>query len=354
MLHLPRALIALPAACVLALCGTVQAGPLDPVTPEQHVARKAAANANTVGVITGDAAGTYLRITEDLASVIDDDEQLRVLPIAGKGSLQNLTDLLYLRGVDAAIVQADVLGFVRDKGLHYDADKRIEYVTKLFNEHVHVLAREGISTFSDLEGRKVNLGTPASGGQMTGQAVFSALNVKAEFTSLSDEQALAALKAGKIDAMLVVAARPSPLLLQLGAQDKLHAVSIPFVDALGQDYTPARLDVADYPGLVTKPVDTVAVSAVLAVFAWPRGSDREQRLTRFINRFFDQFETLLEPAHHPKWQEVNLAAELPAWKRNAAAQSWLESNAGSAGEASGEPGEFMQKFIDWQKSAGQP
>lgn len=349
MFHLPRVWIALPAALFLLLGAGAQGGPLDPVTAEQHMARKAAANANTVGVITGDAAGTYLKITEDLASVIDDEENVRVLPIAGKGSLQNLTDLLYLRGVDAAIVQADVLAFVRDKGLHYDADKRIEYVTKLFSEEVHVLARDGIGTLQDLEGRKVNLGTLTSGGQMTGHAVFAALKVKPEFTSLSDEAALAALKAGEIDAMLVVAARPSPLLRQVDEEDQLRLLAIPFADALGPDYRPARLEAADYPGLIVdaKPVDTISVAAVMAVFAWPKGSDREKRLTRFINRFFDRFETLLAPPHHPKWQEVNLGAELSGWRRNGAAQAWLDRNSTADGPET--TGAFMQKFIDWQQ-----
>lgn len=349
MLHLQKLLIALPVAWLLLLAAGAQGGPLDPVTAEQHVARKAAANANTVGVVTGNAAGTYLKVTEDLASVVDDEEIVRVLPIAGKGSLQNLTDLLYLRGVDVAIVQADVLAFVRENGLHYDADKRIEYVTKLFSEEVHVLARKGIGTLNDLEGRKVNLGTATSGGQMTGQALFAALKIKPEFTSLSDELALGALRAGEIDAMLVVAARPSALLREVKAQDGLTLLSIPFADALGQDYAPARLEATDYPAMImgAKPVDTISVAAVMAVFAWPTGSDREKRLSRFIGRFFDKFEALLSPPHHPKWQEVNLGAELSGWRRNGAAQAWLNNH--STTDTSEATGEFMQKFIEWQK-----
>ena len=346
MFQLPRVMIALPALSLLLLGAEAQSGPLDRVTAEQHMARKAAANANTVGVMAGDAAGIYLKISEDLASVVDDEENLRVLPIAGKGSLQNLTDLLYLRGVDAAIVQADVLTFVRDQDLHYDADKRIEYVTKLFSEEVHVLARAGITKLDDLESRRVNLGTPISGGQMTGQAVFAALNIKPEFTSLTDEAALGALKAGEIDAMLVVAARPSELFSRLSEKDKLSLISIPFADALGPDYRPARLQNADYPALITnaKPVDTISVAAVLAVFAWPQGSDREKRLSRFIDRFFGQFESLLGQPHHPKWQEVNLGAELAGWKRNHAAQAWLDSH--STADPPETTGASMQKFID--------
>jgi TRAP-type uncharacterized transport system substrate-binding protein len=69
----------------------------------------ARANAGTVGIISGGADGTYVRIAADLAAVLDDGDSLRVLPILGKGSLQNLSDILVLRGVDVGIVQSDVL-----------------------------------------------------------------------------------------------------------------------------------------------------------------------------------------------------------------------------------------------------
>jgi len=62
------------------------------------------ANQGTVGVITGMEGGTYAQTAADLT--ILDDGTLRVLPIIGKGSLQNLSDILYLRGIDVGFVQA--------------------------------------------------------------------------------------------------------------------------------------------------------------------------------------------------------------------------------------------------------
>src|SRR3954447_1864756 len=69
----------------------------------------AQANSGTVGVVSGGVDGTYIRIATDLAAVLDEGDQLRILPIAGKGSLQNVADILYLRGIDLGIVQSDVL-----------------------------------------------------------------------------------------------------------------------------------------------------------------------------------------------------------------------------------------------------
>src|SRR5215213_7259099 len=64
------------------------------------------ANANTIGVISGEADGTYIRIGADLANVLDGDD-VRLLPIIGRGSLQNLRDVMVLRGVDIGSVRRD-------------------------------------------------------------------------------------------------------------------------------------------------------------------------------------------------------------------------------------------------------
>ncbi len=357
MLQLPKAIFALLGLSLCLSFTPASAGALDPITPAQHDARKAAANANTVGVITGPVGEAYLRITADMASVVDDGENLRVLPIAGKGGAQNITDLLYLKGVDLAIVQSDVLATLREKGLHYDIDKRVEYVTKLFNEEVHLVARDGIQSISDLEGRRVNFGPVAGGAEMTGAALFAALGVRVQISHLEDAKALEALKRGEIDAMLSVAPAPAALYQTITAQDRLHLVAIPYTDKLPAGYVPISISAQAYPALSSRSAQTesVSVSAVMVVFAWPKGGTREQRLTRFVNRFFDKFDNLLAPSHHPKWQEVNLAADLPGWRRNAAAQAWLTSHSSGTAVIAAGGNELMQKFIDWQaNSASQP
>jgi hypothetical protein len=57
-------------------------------------------NGNTIGVLGGIMNGTFMRIVDDMAKVIDDGDDLRILPIVGKGGVQNLFDLLYLKDVD--------------------------------------------------------------------------------------------------------------------------------------------------------------------------------------------------------------------------------------------------------------
>jgi TRAP-type uncharacterized transport system substrate-binding protein len=70
---------------------------------------KKALNANTLTLISGTIGGTYVQFGADLASVLDDNNELRVLPIIGRGSVQSVADILFLQGVDLGIVRADTL-----------------------------------------------------------------------------------------------------------------------------------------------------------------------------------------------------------------------------------------------------
>lgn len=83
--------------------------PARAVSVPQAVKPAAAPAVGTVGIVTGDIDGTGIRIASDLARVLDSGAELRIIPIAGKGSIQNINDLLTLRAVDIAIVQSDVL-----------------------------------------------------------------------------------------------------------------------------------------------------------------------------------------------------------------------------------------------------
>ena len=53
-------------------------------------------NQNTVTVVSGNPNGTLLYLAYDLSAVLDDDDNLRVLPMVGKGAFQNVRDVLYL------------------------------------------------------------------------------------------------------------------------------------------------------------------------------------------------------------------------------------------------------------------
>src|SRR5215212_1151456 len=149
-----RLFVTLFAAFIAAqACGSAWAqGPL----PSPNAER---ANAGTIGVISGGADGTYIRIAADLANVLDGDN-MRILPIIGRGSLQNLQDIMFLRGVDIGIVQMDARQGLSTAGLQANAQQRLRYLARLYNEELHVLARREVSSLKELEGKKVNIDKP--------------------------------------------------------------------------------------------------------------------------------------------------------------------------------------------------
>src|SRR5882724_870930 len=123
----------------------------------------AAANRGVVELETGRAPGISVRIAEDLANIIDDGATRRVLPVVGKGALQNLTDLKLLRGIDMAILQVDVLDFARQQNLLPGIESWATYITKLYNEEFHLLARQDIQSVTDLANQKVNVDLRGAG-----------------------------------------------------------------------------------------------------------------------------------------------------------------------------------------------
>ena len=280
------------------------------------------ANSGTVGVISGAIDGTYVRIAADLAAVLDDPDRLRVLPIIGKGSVQNLSDIIYLRGIDLGIVQSDALAYVTRERMFPGVTEAIRYVTKLYDEEVHILARPEITKLGDLEGKPVNLDVLGSGTAMTGSLIFSTLNVAIQPVHNDQDVALQRLRAGEIAALVYVAGKPARLFSGItGDPGGLHFVPIPPEASLLETYLPSSLENDAYPALIPagKPVETLAVGAVMAAYAWQPGTERYGKVVRFIGALTAKFPLLQRPPRHPKWREVNLGAQVPGWTRFAAA-----------------------------------
>jgi uncharacterized protein len=308
----------------------------------------ARANTGTLGVISGGADGTYIRIAADLANVLD-GEDLRVLPMIGRGSLQNLRDIMFLRGVDIGIVQMDAREQLNTENLQNDAVRRLRFITRLYNEEVHIIADREITDIRQLEGKKVNIDKAGSGTNLTSRLIFDKLGIKPEMTTFDQASSYAKLKSGEIQAAVYVAGRPVRAIAEFQTEGRFHLLPIPFEGEIAESYFPARLANSDYPQLVDKdkPVETLAVGSLLAVFNWPENSDRYNRVKRFVDAFFARFDEFLQPGRHPKWKEVNLAADVPGWERVRPAQAWLDRAAMAS-----KPSPQGQNFESFMKSRG--
>ncbi|MDI4237570.1 TAXI family TRAP transporter solute-binding subunit [Bradyrhizobium sp. Arg237L] len=292
------------------------------------VATKQSLNANTVTLITGTIGGTYVQFGADLASVLDDGNKLRVLPIVGRGSVQSVADILFLQGVDLGIVRADTLDYLERKGFAKDIKKQFAYVTKLYNEEMHVVAPKTIKSLKDLEGRIVSVDLPNGGTFVTALTVFERLGMKAKFVYIEQRIAMEKLKAGEIDAVIVTGGKPYKSVSTFNNDGRFHLVTVNYDKPLQNDYLPATLTSKDYPNLISdqERVDTIAVPAVLAAYNWAPNTERSRKLALFVDAFFTKFPTFQNPPFHPKWKEVSLAAPLPDWTRLPAAKQWLEKH----------------------------
>jgi TRAP-type uncharacterized transport system substrate-binding protein len=319
---------------------------------------EAGVNRGVVELETARTAGISVRIAEDLANVIDDGATRRVLPVVGKGSLQNLTDLKLLRGIDMAILQSDVLDYARQQNSFPGIEYWVTYITKLYNEEFHLLARQDIQSVADLANKKINVDLPGAGTAITAARLFDLLKIPVTTTNDDQEVALEKLRKGEIAAVALVAGKPAPIFRQLGGNDGFHFLAIPLNTTVTAAYVPTRLTATDYPGLVPQDqaVDTVAVGAVLAAANLQVGTERYRNLVNFVETFFTGFQSLLDPGHHPKWREVNITAELPGWKRFPPAEQWLQRNTQVANAPNLQDlRAIFSRFIDErQQAAGGP
>jgi TRAP-type uncharacterized transport system substrate-binding protein len=260
-----------------------------------------------------------------MESVLDDGDNLRVLSIVGRGSVQSVADILFLKGVDMGIVRSDTLEYLEKKGYANNIKRQFTFITKLYNEEMHVIAPKSIHRLQDLEGKNVAVDLPNGGTFVTSITVFERLGIKPNFVYIEQRIAYDKLRKGELDAVIAVQGKPSraPSLIK---DDNLHFVPVEYAKPLQADYFPAVLTSDDYPNLIEKGqrVDTIAASAVLAAYNWGPNTDRYRRLQHFVEAFFSKLSNFQQPPFHPKWKEVSLIAPLAGWVRFRPAQEWLD------------------------------
>jgi len=321
-------------------------------------AQSADINDNTVGIVSGTVSGTYIQFASDLTNVLDSPDKLRILGVLGKGSMQNIEDILRLRGIDVGIVQSDVLAYIRKNGLIPEAVDKLQYITKLYNEELHLLVRADIHKLEDLRGKKVNFGLQGSGIAITSTTLFDLMKIKVEAVHDEPGVALEKLKRGDIAASVGVYGKPAKIYDGLKREDKVKFLPVPPNMALSEVYFPSTLTAKEYPQLIApdSKVETIAVGAVMVVYGWEPNSWRYNKVARFVDLFFSSFEQFQKPPRHPKWQEVNLIAKVPGWVRFPAADDWLKralaASASTANASKGREHPTFERFLAQNQRAG--
>ena len=283
-------------------------------------------NAWTVGLAGGLIEGAPIRLAAEMARVVDDGDNLHVLPVVTRGPTENVNSLLYLRGIDAAIINSDVLDEYKSQAP--DIQHRLAYVLNLFPSELHIFVRPEIASLNDLIGKKVNFNTQGTAAAYSGPLIFSRLGLDVDKTFIPHQVALEQMRKGEMAAVVFITSKPVDAFVRGRWEPGFKFLPVPYQSKLEDYYLPAALDATDYPGLIKEGerVATIAVPTALVAYNWPINSNRFARVARFVDYLFSRVGKLQAPGFDAKWKSINLAATVPGLSRFSAAQAWLDGH----------------------------
>ena len=308
---------------VLARPANVDAQSRPPQRPTANTNEKEKMNAWTVGLAGGLLEGAPIRLAAEIARVVDDGPNMHVLPIVTRGATENVNSLLYLRGVDTAIINSDALEEYKIQVP--EIRSRITYLLNLFPSELHIFVRPEIESLQDLVGKKVNFNTQGTAAAYSGPLIFSRLGLNVEKTFIPHQVALEQMRKGEMAAVVFITSKPVDAFVRGRWEPGFKFLPINYEGKFEDYYLPAVLETSEYPNLIKQGerVSTIAVPTVLVAFNWPVQSNRYQRVARFVDYLFSRIDRLQVPGFDSKWKSINLAATVPGLTRFSAAQEWL-------------------------------
>lgn len=330
-------------------------------------APNAQAETRAIGLAAGAPGSSETELAADMASLFTTDAGPHVLPMVGDAGAGNLALLLGDDSVDIAFVSADALAQATAT-LGPALSDKLELVARLYPQEVHVLARAEVESLADLAGKRVSVGPQGSSSAASAAALFKALDIQIEPVAYDAATAIEQLKQGTVSAAVIVGGKPMPALGAISADAGLHLVPVPFDGALQAAYLPTKIGGTDYPALVQAGAEIPTVATGLVLVAAKAKGDAEQatHVAAFIDTVFPRFAALKAPDRHPKWREINLAANWPGLAKSQAAAAWsarqesvsardvtspaqgLDANA--LGNTEKEA--LFEQFMEWRRAKG--
>src|SRR3984893_1926932 len=281
-------------------------------------------NALTIGLAGGLLEGAPIHFATEIARVVNDGGVMQVLPIVTRGPTENVNDLLYLRGIDTAIINSDSLD--EYKSQVPQVQQRMTYLLNLFPSELHIFVRPEIRSLADLAGKKVNFNTQGTAAAYSGPLIFSRLGIEVDKMFIPHPVALEQMKRGEIAGVVFVTSKPVDAFLKGRWEAGYKLLPVEYGSKFEDYYLPSYFDFTDYPNLVAKgeKIPTIAVPTILTAYNWRAGSDRYRRVARFVDDLFSRVDKLQSPGFDAKWKDVNLSAKVPGLERFRAAQEWID------------------------------
>ena len=296
-----------------------------PSSAEEEIRDKT--NAGSIGLAAGLLEGAPVHFAAEIARVVNENSDMHVLPIVTRGPTENVNDLLYLKGVDVAIINSDSLE--EYKSQVPQIQERILYLLSLFPSELHIFVRPEINSLADLAGKKVNFNTQGTAAAYSGPLIFSRLGIDVDKMFIPHPVALEQMKRGDIAAVVFVTSKPVDAFVKGKWGEGFKFLPVNY-DAKFEDYyLPTFLDSTDYPNLIAKDqrIATISVPTILATFNWKPGSPRYVRTAKFVDELLSKLDKLRAPGFDPKWKDVDPKAKAPGLQRFRPVQDWLDHSA---------------------------
>ena len=275
--------------------------PRPPLVPEETQIRDRL-NAGTIGLAGGLLEGAPIRFATEIARVVNEGGDMQVLPIVTRGPTENVNDLLYLKGVDTAIINSDSLE--EYKSQVPQIQQRIAYIFSLFPSELHIFVRPEIKTLADLAGKKVNFNTQGTAAAYSGPLIFSRLGIDVDKMFIPHPVALEQMRRGEIVAVVFVTSKPVDAFVKGKWEEGFKFLPVEFGPKFQDYYISSYLDAADYPNLIAKDqrIATIAVPTILASYKWRPDLPRYRRVARFVDLLFGRIDKLRSPGFRPKME----------------------------------------------------
>ena len=262
-----------------------------------------------MGIVTGSEEGTYYQFGQDMSKLVAQHGiKLNVLP--SRGSFENMVAIYDSRSIQLGLAQSDVVLFMNMFGEPkvQEIAKEINVVFPLYNEEIHLLGAEAISSFADLEGKKIAIGRGGSGTAMTATVLLNVAGIKpAEVLEIGGKEAIEALRKGEVDAMFYVAGYPIKLFVdEITADDKLRLISIDDPKVLELYATASTIPARTY-SWQSDEVKTVDITAGLMTLNYTKDNVNCLYVGRVAKLVQENIEWLQQNGHD-KWKSVDFSS----------------------------------------------
>ena len=179
-------------------------------------------------IAAGESGGFYLAFGRLLAAQINATQPwLHCTAVETTASLANI-DLLRAGKADLALVLADTARAASSGQSPFASAVDLRAIGRVYENYLQLVVRNdsAIHSVSDLDGRPLSLGATGSGASLTGDRIVAAAGITPRVQHLPLADAVSALAAGTIDALLWSGGVPTPALAQLDASTGIRLLPL--------------------------------------------------------------------------------------------------------------------------------